>query len=142
MPAILWPDVEATTLGYLRPRILASPLTFAADVHVGDTLPSPRPDYAVIIRSDGGPAVADVRGTARLGVNIWAKPGVENGVQRYRSECVDLANYVTALLNGMAEANVTPCTRSTATLGYPVADDSGQPHMYLTAELTFRGVNL
>lgn len=133
MPAILWPDVEATTLGYLRPRILASPLAFAADVHVGDVLPNPRPDYAVIIRNDGGPAVADVRGTARLGVNIWAP---------IKAECVDLANYVTALLNGMAEANVTPCARSTATLGYPVADDSGQPHMYLTAELTFRGVNL
>lgn len=140
MPAILWPDAEAVTLDYLRPLILTAPFAFAAQVKVRDNVTTratdgtvSRPDYAVTVRNDGGPIVGDVRATARLGVNVWAPT---------KAEAVDLANYVAALVGGMAEANVTPAVRSTTSVPYAVPDDSGQPHMYFTAELVLRGTNI
>lgn len=133
MTAILWPDVEAALIDYLAPAIAASSLSFAAEVQVGNMLANPRPEYAVTVRNDGGPPTETVFADVGIGVNIWAPT---------KPEAVDLAAMVTALINGMPDAGTTPFVNATASLGYEIADDSGQPHYYLTASLTVRGSNL
>lgn len=123
---ILWPDVEALTINYL-----STILPFGT--FIGNVMPAPMPDTAVIVRDDGGPFLADTRSTARLGLQVWATT---------REECADLASLVTGYLHGWAEDNTTPAiVRSRCTRGFPVADDSGRPVRYLTAELWVRGVN-
>lgn len=131
--AILWPDVEESVLNYLRPAIAASGLAFAGDVETVNALPKPRPNYAVTVRNDGGPPASTVFADVRLGVSVWAPT---------KPEAVDLAARVTAALNGAAEAGTTPFVESSATVAYEVADESGQPQMYLTATLRVRGTNL
>lgn len=85
----------------------------------------------VIIRGDGGSRLGDVRGLARLGVNVWAQS---------EADVTDLANIVSAILAGMA--GVGPVRRATATLPGDVTDNSEHPRRYLTAELVVRGTNL
>lgn len=133
MTAILWPDVEAELLDYLAPAMAASSLAFADEVVVRDELPNPRPDYAVIVRNDGGPPAQTVFADLRAGFNIWAPS---------KADAVDLAAVVTALLNGMPEAGTTPFVNARASVGYPIPDDSEQPHYYLTADLRIRGIKL
>jgi len=125
MPAILWPDVTATVIGYLKPRLTG--------VFVGNELPAPRPTSAVIIRDDGGQQIGDVRAMSRIGYNVWAETD---------ADVADLAALVEAHLSGMGEANVSPVVKSVVTRSYPIADDSDQPLRYGTAELWLRGTNL
>lgn len=132
MPAILWPDPEAALINYLRPAIVASALTFAADVAVGRVLPSPRPEYAVTVRSDGGPVADSVFADVRFGLNVWAPT---------KAEAVDLAAYVTALV-GVAHEADTPFANATVAVAFEIPEDSGQPHLYTTATLRLRGSDI
>lgn len=133
MPAILWPDVEAALINYLSPALAASPLSFAGDIFVGNLLPNPRPDYAVTVRNDGGPGALTVFADLRIGINVWALT---------KADAVDLAAYVVAYLNGAPESAAAPFSNVTASVAYEVPDDSGQPHLYLTATLRVRGTTL
>ena len=137
MPAILWPDVEAATVAYLRPLIVASALPFAADVRVSDRLTDrdgdPRPDYAVIVRHDGGSPTDTVFTASRIGVNVWALT---------KPEAVDLAALVTALMNGAPGDSGGPIAGADANVAFTVPDASGQPHLYLTAIVQVRGTVL
>jgi len=126
MPKILWPDVTSTVIGYLKP--LLDPAVF-----VGNTLPTTRPNKAVIVRDDGGPQIGDVRAVSRIGYNVWADTD---------ADVADLTAIVEAHLAGMGEANTTPVVKSAVTRSYPVADDSGQPLRSGSAELWLRGTSL
>ena len=131
MPAVLFGDVEAWAITYLKGSLAARSEPFASDVWVGNLLPKTRPVRAVLVRDDGGPVLGDVRAVARLGVNVFAStlPDVS-----------DLANLVSALIGGAADGK--PVVRATTTRPYSVTDEAGAPRMYFTAELTIRGTSL
>lgn len=128
---ILFPDVEAHTITYLRDALAARPEAYTSGVWVGNLLPQVRPTRAVLVRDDGGPTLGDVRAVARLGINVYAatEPDVS-----------DLANLVSALVGGMADG--APVVKASTTRPYSVTDDAGTPHHYFTAELWVRGTNL
>ena len=124
---VLFPDVEAWAVGYLKVAIAARAEAYCSGVTVsndrkGDT------GRVVTVRNDGGPQLDPIRSVARLGVNVWAATN---------EDATDLANMVRALL--LASPNGNPVVRARGQSG-PIAipDDVG-PHRYLTVELTVRG---
>lgn len=130
-PAIIWPDVEAAVISALSTALTARAEPFAADVTVTRTVPDPRPERLVVVRDDGGPALGDVRALVRLGVNVWAATD---------EDAADLANLVVALVQALPDG--APVIRSVPSRPYAIADPSGQPLRYFTAELVIRGTGL
>lgn len=131
MPAIVWPDVEAEVTTFLRDQLAARPESFASGVLVTREVPATRAARMVVVRDDGGPALGDVRAVARIGVRVWGST---------YSETTDLANLVVALIASMPDGK--PVVRADVTRPYALADESGQPLRYCTAELVVRGVSL
>lgn len=135
--SVILPDVVAVAVAHIDATLKARPEAFATDVWVSNATPDDpdgsarRDPRMVIIRGDGGNRLADVRGLARLGVNVWHESD---------AEVADLANLVSAILAGMA--GVGPVRRATATIPGDVTDGSGHDRRYLTAELLVRGVSL
>lgn len=134
MPAIavVWPDIEAAFITYMKAALAARAESYASGVTVSNLMPATRPARAVVVRDDGGPVLDDVRAIARLGVNVWAATP---------ADCSDLASLVVALLMAWPNGNATILAASLSR-PYPIADQSGQPQRYLTAELTIRGAGL
>lgn len=128
LPVVVFDDVELWTTARLRTLLAARPEAYAAGVFVGNKVPSVRRDRMVTVRDDGGPRLDVVRKAARIGVNVWG---------RTDQEVNDLARLVEALLWASPDGN--PVSKVGVTSPLPVADDSGQPRRYLTAELTVRG---
>lgn len=131
MPAIVLPDVKTVVLDHIRTALAASDEPYASSVTVKGDLPDPRPTRAVTVRADGGNRLADVRGVARLGINVWASSNVD---------ATDLANLVSAIVSGME--GVGPVRYARASLPSEVEDSSRQPLRYITAELIVRGESL
>lgn len=131
-PVIVFPDVELWAANYLRTSLAARPESFASDVHVGISVPSPRTDRMVIVRRDGGPRLDTTREAARLGVRVWATTD---------QEATDLARLVRALLWMSPDGD--PVCRVTDLAGpSSVPDESGQPLRFFSMELVVRGVPL
>ena len=127
--AVVFPDIEAWLISYLRDLLSGRSEPYAADVFVGHTVPDTRAERMVIVRRDGGPRETVVTERARVGVQVWA--GTE-------PDAADLAAMVRALVG--ASAGEGPVKRVPALTGpAAVADESDQPLRYLTAELTVRG---
>jgi hypothetical protein len=138
MPGVVWPDVEAFAVGYLSGALATRPEPFAASVAVRNRIPRerdgdnwPSSKRLVVIRDDGGAGLGDIRGLARLGVQVWA----EN-----EATASDLANLIVGLV-GAAEGS-GPVRRSTVSRPYSVPDDNGRWKQYLTCEWTIRGTSL
>lgn len=130
LPVVLFDDVELWTTARLRALLAARSEPFADDVYVGIKVPNPRRERMVTVRDDGGPRLDVVRKAARIGVNVWATTD---------QEVNDLARLVEALLYAAPDGN--PVSKVSVTSPLPVADESGQPRRYLTAELTLKGSN-
>jgi hypothetical protein len=128
---IVWPDIEAAFIAYIGPALVARPEPFASGVRVGNDQKS-TPARQVIVRDDGGPKRGDVRATARIGVRVLAKTW---------ADCADLAALVVALIDAWPDGEPVVAVASLSR-GYPVADPSGIPERYVTAELVLRGVDL
>lgn len=121
---ILYPDVELLLTDALRPLL--------PGVFVSNEVPNPRRDRMVIVRSDGGPSLGDVRALARIGINVYGTS---------KKDATDLAREVGALLPGLV--GVGPITAApSVSLPSEVADPSEQDRRYLTAELHVRGTRL
>lgn len=133
--SIVFPDVVALAVAHVRSSLEARSESFADGVWVSNgTDKDPdgsgrRDSRMVVVRGDGGNRLSDVRGLARLGVNVWHETD---------GDVTDLANLVSAVIAGMA--NVGPVRRATASLPADVTDDA--PRRYVTAELLVRGVSL
>lgn len=130
-PAIVFPDVEAEVVTFLRAQLSTRIEAHAQNVLVARQVPATRANRMVIVRDDGGPALGDVRAMARIGVRVWG-PTYE--------ETTDLANLVVALVASMPDG--TPVVRADVTRPYALADESGQPLRFFTAELVIRGTGL
>lgn len=131
MPAILWPDVTAEVVTYLRDSLTGRAEAYTTGVQVLDRVPSTRPLRLVVVRDDGGPGLTDVRAVARIGVRVWAGT---------HEDATDLANLTCALVAAIPDGQ--PFVRADVSRPYPIADESGQPYRYFTAELIVRGVSL
>lgn len=129
MVGIVFPDVEAFLVTYLAGALDARPEPYSTDVAVRNHVPSAWSGRLVVVRDDGGPHLGDVRGVARLGVQVWAEdePTVS-----------DLANLASAIVG--ASANSGPVVRARSSRPYTVADP--RPKQYFTAELLIRGTDL
>ncbi|WP_235738996.1 hypothetical protein [Nocardioides alcanivorans] len=124
--AILYPDVEL-----LLSRELGSALAsrWQRPVYVGTTVPNPRREYMVTVRSDGGPDLGDVRSLCRVGINVYGPTP---------QQATDLARLIGALLGGMAGKQAITAVTSVS-LPTEIADPSKTPRRYLTAEIHVRG---
>jgi hypothetical protein len=129
LPVVIFPDVELWACQYLQAALATRGEAYAADVYVGNTVPSPRTGRMVVVRRDGGPRLDYHRDAARLTVRVWGST---------EQEATDLARLVGALLwaapTGEPVIAVTQPTGPT-----PVADDSRQPLRLQTFEVTVRG---
>jgi len=112
MIPVTFPDVQLSLIEHLRAHFPGIPV-------VGET-PKPRPAQCVVIRSDGGTGLGDVRAEARLGVRVWAET---------RAECADLAAVVVEKIGLWPTGG--PICSVTFGIPIPVADASGQPETYL-----------
>lgn len=127
-PTVLWPDMEAWATDYLRTRLAARAEPYASGVTVGTRVPTTMPARMVTVRDDGG-SRGDVTRPTTLGVNVWAATD---------ADCSDLTRLVLALLE--ASAGHGPVVACGGTNGpFPVPEDSGKPHRYLSVTLTVTG---
>jgi len=131
MSGIVWPDVEAAAITYLTAALAARPEAVTTGVRVSRAQVDGTARQ-VIVRDDGGPRIGDVRATARIGVRVLAATW---------ADCADLSALVVALIGAWPDGRPVVAVRA-LTRGYPVADDSGVPERYLTAELVVRGTTL
>lgn len=129
LPLVIFDDIELWATTTLRAALDASPEPYTDNVFVDRTTPNPRRDRMVIVRRDGGGRLDVIREAPRLGINVWAKTPQETN---------DLARMVAAML--WASPDGDPVSKVTVTGGpYPVADESGKPKAYITAELISKG---
>lgn len=124
---VVFPDIELWATDYLRDALAARPESYASDVFVATTVPSPRRDRMVIVRRDGGPRLDAVRERARIAVRVFAAT---------EEDVTDLARMVRALL--WVGADGKPVSRVDELSG-PSAIPDEQPHRYMTFELIARG---
>lgn len=130
--AVMFPDVLLWATGYLRDALGARLEPYAANVHVGTSMPTKRPKRAVILRRDGGPKLDPARESARLSVQVWG--GTEQDVN-------DLTRLVRALL--WAAPNGEPVVRVDDSAGpSTIVDESAQPGRYMTFDVIVRGTPL
>ena len=132
MPVLVFPDVEAQQIAYLKAALTARG---EGDVWVGNRLPAAIPPRAVLVRDDGGPRLDVVRGVARMGFRVW-----DGGDAMNPAESSDLANLCASLVSACADG--LPVVRANASRPYSVEDPSGRPTHYFTAELVVRGTQL
>jgi len=130
-PALIFPDIELLLFQRIRAALASRSEPYAQAVYVGTAVPNPRRDRMVTIRRDGG-TVASTRDQPRVGINVWAST---------EQHANDLARLVVAILRSLPDG--APVLSVPFVSGpSPVADESGQPRRYLTAELHTRGVPL
>lgn len=138
LPIIVFDDIELWATARLRTLLDARTEPYTDDVFVSNKMPRnattkkvERRDRMVLVRRDGGGRLDAVREAPRLGIQVWAITD---------QDANDLARLVAALLWASPDGN--PVAKVTITGGpYPVADESGQPLRYITAELIARGRN-
>lgn len=132
MPAsLLWPDVEAWAVSYLSTALDARPEPYASGVVVRTQAGSTLPPRLVTVRDDGGRR-DDLSRRTSLGVNVWAATP---------KDCSDLARLVQALLEAAGGSGpVVACLNTNGP--FPVPEQGGTPHRYLTADLVVTGTPL
>ena len=122
----LLPDAELELINLIRPALATAGWSGTT---VTNTVPRPRLPQMVIVRRDGGNSPDIARDLARMSVQVWA---------RTEKDCADLAAVVRALLRDTLGQGPV---RKVEELSGPtrIADQSGQPLMYLVYEITLRG---
>lgn len=130
LPPVVFPDVEAWAIAYLKAALTARPEPFTTSVVVTNKAPASMPARLVTVRDDGGPRLDDVRKVVSVGVNVWAAS---------LADVSDLARMVAALLE--TSPGDGPVVAHLSTSGpYPVAEEATEkPHRYLSVDLSVRG---
>jgi len=129
LPAIAPPDAILWAMGYYRDALAARPEPVASSASVSDEVPNPRRPSMVVIESDGGNRLDYVRSTCRLRFQVWGPT---------KKDAADLALIVYALTAASPDGSPV-CAVSDLAGPYRVADPSGQPKQFLTAELIVKG---
>jgi len=125
--AVIFPDVELWSTGYLRAKLAARPEPYAAGAFVSNKKPAANRRKTVVVRRDGGPQ----RGLfdfPRLSVRVWDDD---------EQTASDLARLVQALL--IASPGNGPVVAATSLSGPQAIPDDSQPQKFLSVELQTRG---
>lgn len=128
-PPVLFPAMDTWAVGYLRAALTARQEPYTSGVTVRTAVGSTMPARLVTVRDDGGPRQDDVRKVSSLGINVWA--GTE-------PDAADLALLIAALFEA-APGNGPVLAFDGATGPYPVPDQSGKPHRYLSVDFLIHG---
>lgn len=129
----IYPDIEAWATAYLRAAITSGWAATFPGLYVSNSVPSPRRDFMVIVRRDGG-TEDGLLDRPRVSARVWGDT---------EQSATDLARIVKALFNAAADGDpVVYVPKRSSTGPYPVADESGQPMRYLSVELHVRGDEL
>ena len=135
---VIAPNEELVLTGYLRDKLASTPwaAAFVSNrlvLHDGrEVLPSE--DYAVIVRSDGGPALEPPTFLRRFGIRIFGPDGDDNGMRT-----MALAAHVEVLLKA-APFHTSEVAATLATHGPSrVPPSVSRPEAYLTCELVLVG---
>lgn len=129
IPAIAPPDIILWAMGYFRAALEARPEPVASSADVLDEVPNPRRPRMVVIESDGGNRLDTVRFAQRLRFQVWGST---------KQEAADLALIVYAL-TASCPTGLPVSAVSNLAGPFRVADESGQPKMFFTAELVVKG---
>jgi len=132
LPAIAPPDIVLWATGYFRDALEARPEPVASAAYVSDEVPNPRRPVMVVIEGDGGPRLDYVRSAQRIRIQVWAGS---------KKDAADLALIVYAL-TAACPTGIPVCAVSNLAGPFRVADESGQPKQFLTAELIVKGSTL
>ena len=128
-PPVLFPDTAAWAVDYLGDAIDARGESYCTGVTVATKVPAQMPARLVTVRDDGGPDGSTVTKTCSLGLNVYAATD---------ADCSDLARMVAALMRAAPDDG--PITAHLNASGpYPVPEQSGKPHLYLSADLLVSG---
>lgn len=128
LPVVIFPDVEAWLVGYLRDQLAARSEPVTSDVYVSNAVPDKRHDRMVIVRRDGGQRLGPAHELARMSVRVWGATD---------EEVADLTAIVRALMS--ASPGVGPVRRAVEIAGPSrLIEESGQPVRFFTFEFIVR----
>jgi hypothetical protein len=127
---VAFPDVDLLLTDYLRDALTARPEPYASGVTVSIHVPNPRDDRMVIVRRAGGPRLDWTRERARVVFQSWALSW---------PDAISLSRLVSALVSDAPDPVVHVLTSAGPARVY---DDSEQPMVTFTADLTVRGADL
>ena len=128
---IVWPDVAAAAVAYLEDALAARVESVVDGVAVSGRRTSAT--RQVVVRDDGGRAVADVRASVRLGFTVVAGSD---------ADAADLSKLVAGLVADWPAVSDVVVGVESVTLPAPVDDGSEIPTRYLSAALIVRGVSV
>lgn len=129
---VLFPDVNLILTDRLRGALAARPEAYASGVTVTITVPNPRDPRMIVVRRAGGPRLDWSRERARVVFQVWAETD---------QDLQDLARLARALVVAMVDG--APFTDARESAGPArIYDDSGQPLVTFTVDITVRGADL
>lgn len=125
-PVVIFPDIELVVTTYLRTALASYgyPSVFVSNKRGTQTT-------AVWVRHDGGPALDQVRESARVGVNVYAPT---------EQDADDLARTVSALL--VASPNGNPIVRAEQSSSPSGVAEVNGARRFMSFEFTVRGSDL
>lgn len=129
-PLLVFPDVVALAVGQLAAGLPA----LVGAVHIGNRVPSPRPERFVVVRRGGGSRITIVTEAATLNIGAWALsvPDADDIAQACRSVIHAMAH---STVDGVAVYRVDD-------LGGPAEEAdplSDQPMSQLSVSVHVRG---
>jgi hypothetical protein len=129
---VLFPDLSLILTDRLRDALAARGESYAAGVTVSIAIPNPRDDRMVILRLAGGRRLDWPRQMQRVAVQVWAMT---------EQDVTGLAGLTKALLESLGDGVPIIDVRESAGFAR-VYDDSGQPLIVFTLDMTVRGSDL
>jgi hypothetical protein len=131
VPLLVFPDVVALVVGQLAAQL---PALVGGPVHVGNRVPTPRPERFVVVRRAGGDRVTIVTEAATINVAAWAQSV---------PDADDIAQACRSALHAMGGANVDGVpVYKVVDLGGPAEEAdplSDQPMSQLSVSVHVRG---
>lgn len=136
---VLPPDEELVLTGYIRDRLIGTQWDTALVSNRltrrgnGDEV-EPAEDYAVIVRSDGGPRGEPPTFARRFGIRVFGPDGDGNGTLTGA-----LARYVAASLPAAPKTQTPIAALNHLSGPYRVPETVGRPEAYITCEFVLVG---
>lgn len=131
---VIFPNVERLLVAGLSASLAARDETYASSVLVTTKKPAAdaqQPARCVVVRSDGGPTLDDVRKMERVGITVWANT---------YADASDLAQLVAAVAKQLPGEHIKRVDISLSPTRLP--EDGRQEARYLILELIIKGSNL
>lgn len=132
---VIFPDVEKVLVAGLKAVIADRTEAFCQDVWVSTIKPGPKvtpyPERIIVVRSDGGPQLDDVRKMTRIGLTVFAKS---------YADASDLSYMVAGLVRTLTGEHI----KLVEVILSPVRidEESEEEVRYMTLEIITKGYDL